>query len=858
VQQSGARLTRREREIAILVARGYANREIADELVIAPSTAARHIANIFSKLGAHSRSQIAVWAVEQGLLGSAADRPRHNLPVQLTSFVGRQRELAEVLALLTTHRLVTLTGTGGTGKTRLAVRAAAEVLDGHPDGVWFVDLGPLADAALMLPMMLAAVGGREQPTQSAQQTLITWLRLKNVLLVLDNCEHLLDSTAPLADLLLRECPLVQILATSREGLGLPGEAVWRVPSLASPEHGPYELEQLLRYDAVQLFLERARLAQPAFGLTDANATAITQVCRRLDGIPLALELAAARVTVLTVGQIAERLDDRFALLTGRHRAGLPRHQTLVALVDWSHDQLSPAERVLFRRLAVFAGGWTLDAAQAICGEDGSDVLDLLASLVNKSLVEAEEVLGRERYRLLETIRQYAQQKLHDARETEMLRARHLAHYLGQAEQAEPELFGPSQDEWFELLEADLDNVRQALTWSLAEGRQPNDVLRLTASLWCFWHLGLHHAEGLRFLERALAGELEPSPTVARARALGRAAYLASWTGQLRRAQELAGQGLQLALALGDASCAATALLASGDAVLLAGDVVGARLYYEAGHEWTRKSDDPALVALLLHGLGRLARREGDYARARDLFGQSLVVRRGMGDVVGTAIALYQLGRTAADEGDAARGRPMLEQAVALLRRGTGQKWGIEHCLNCLADIERRMGRYATASAMAEEALLRGQQDGDMGSVAWSLSYLGRIAFDQGDLATARQRHRESLELAAEIGDLSNIVAGLEQLAVVAGGEGDVWRAAVLFGAAAAGARRHRSTRRPVEHSEHLRDVGRVRAASGAGQFEAAWAAGQAMTLEQAVAEALPHASNEIEQLTAALKVFPSI
>jgi len=743
------------------------------------------------------------------------------------------------------------------------LRAAAEVLDAYPDGVWFVDLAPVTDAALVPPMVLTAVGGREQSRQSAQQTLIGWLRLKNALLVLDNCEHLLEAVAPLTDQLLRQCARLQILTTSREVLGLSGEAIWRVPSLASPGDGPHGAEQLLSYDAVQLFVDRARLAQPSFGLTDANARAITQVCRRLDGIPLALELAAARLGVLTVAEIAERLDDRFTLLTGKGRAVLRRHQTLEELVDWSHDLLRPAERVLFRRLAVFAGGWSLDAAEAVCGGHGgagalagssglgsevvaSEVLDLLASLLDKSLVETEEIAGRKRFRLLETIRQYAQHKLDDAGETQMIRSGHLAHYLAQAERAEPELFGPSQDDWFERLEADFDNMRAALTWSLAEGRRPDQAVRLTASLWHLWHLGLHHAEGLRWLERALAGEMEPGQTVARARALGRAACLASWTGQLQRAQQLAQQALRIALELGDESGAATALLASGDAVLLAGDVVAARPYYEAGLVWARKLDNQALVGLLLQGLGRLTRREGDYARARDLFEQSLAVRRRMGDVAGTAISLYHLGRTAADEGDAERGRPVLEHAVALLRRGTGQKWGIEHCLNCLADIERRAGKYASASAMAEEALARGQQDGDMGSVAWSLSYLGRIAFDRGDLATARQRHEESLKLAAEIGDLSNIVRGLEQLSTVACSEGDSRRAAALLGSAEALARRHRIARRLAEQSEYTQDIARVRAASEPEAHEKAWAAGQAMGLEQAVAVALRDASAELQ------------
>jgi predicted ATPase/class 3 adenylate cyclase len=789
--------------------------------------------------------------------------PKHNFPVQLTSFIGREREVAEIQELLASNRLVTLTGTGGVGKTRLALRAAAEVLDAIRDGVWFVDLAPVTDGALVERGVLAAVGGREQPAQSARETLITLLRSRNTLLLLDNCEHLLDTTARLTAELLRQCPRVRVMATSREVLGLPGEAIWRVPSLSSPIEGPHQPpEQLLRYDAVRLFVERARLAQPAFTVSDENADAVTLLCTRLDGIPLAIELAAARLQVLSVAEIVQRLDHRFQLLTGGKRGATQRHQTLQALVDWSHDLLPDAERVLFRRLAVFASGWDLEAAEAVCTTraevepdprpstsafgtlNPSNVLDLTAGLVDKSLVVTDQVTARSRYRLLETIRQYAQQKLLGSGEAETLRARHAAHYLAQAEQAESQLFGAFQESWFDYLETNLDNVRATLTWFISSVSHGDEVLRLAGALWRFWHLGLHHAEGVSWLERALACDSGQS-SVARARALARAAYLATWTGQTRRAKELAQQGLELAQMLEDRPSAVTALQALGDAALEEGFLVEARKYYEACLDRARAHlGDQALIGLALHGVGRVAAVQRDYTRARDLFEQALMVRRGMDDELGAAISLYQLGRIASDEGDAGRARPLLEEALSLLRHGSGQKWGVEHCLLHLSEIARRAGDQASARAMAEEAVMRARQDGDIGSVASALGCLGRLALDRRDLAAARQYQQERLRLQADARNRFGIVRALEQLALVAAADGDSRGAAMLFGAADGLASQFGITRRAVDQTEYTQDVARVRAqAEVATTFDDAWTEGQMMTLEHVVGLALTESAD---------------
>src|SRR5262245_39588833 len=410
----------------------------------------------------------------------------NNLPLQLTSFVGREREVAEVAGMLAAHRLITLTGVGGTGKTRLALQVAADALLAFSDGVWLVALDALRDPGLAPQAVALSIGVREERERPLLATLTDALKPKRLLLLLDNCEHLLDACARLADALLRACPHLTIVATSREALGIAGETVWRVPSLALPAVFAGQplppVETLTRYEAVALFVDRAQAVQPRFALTRESAPAVVSVCALLDGIPLALELAAARVRALSVDQLLARLTDRFRLLTGGSRTALERHQTLRAAVDWSHALLTAPERVLFRRLAVFAGGWTLEAAEAVGpAPDGpagglarEDVLDLLTRLVDQSLVDVVAEApgaGPARYRLLETLRQYAQHKLVEAEEVAAVRGRHAAHYLALAEQAQPALHGPEQLVWLDRLEEEHANLRGALAWLVEQAER---------------------------------------------------------------------------------------------------------------------------------------------------------------------------------------------------------------------------------------------------------------------------------------------------------------------------------------------------------------------------------------------------
>ena len=400
----------------------------------------------------------------------------NNLPVQLTSFVGRENEIAELKQGLEAHRLVTLTGSGGTGKTRLSLQVAAELVEQFNHGVWFIELAPLTDPDLIPQTILSAMGVSEQPNKTPLEILKEYLHEKKMLIVLDNCEHLIMASAQVSNVLLNTAPELKILASSREALGVKGELSYPVPSLSWPDvkHLP-TIEQLTQYEAVRLFIDRALLVAPHFVVDKDNAPFIAQICYRLDGIPLALELAAARTKMLSVEQISKRLDDRFRLLTGGARTALPRQQTLRALIDWSYDLLTENERLLLRRLSVFAGGWILDATEEVCSGDGMetyDVLDSLTQLVNKSLVVVMEHSqgGETRFRMLETIRQYAREKLLEVRGSEIVRQRHLAYFVKLAERAEPELPRSNQVFWLNKLDDEIDNFRMAIEWALV-----NDV-----------------------------------------------------------------------------------------------------------------------------------------------------------------------------------------------------------------------------------------------------------------------------------------------------------------------------------------------------------------------------------------------
>jgi predicted ATPase/DNA-binding CsgD family transcriptional regulator len=640
--------------------------------------------------------------------GSRDARSTNNLPLQISSFVGREKELAEVKRLLENTRLLTLTGSGGSGKTRLALVAAGELVEGFEHGVWLVQFAPLVDPSFVPQAVASVLGVREQPGRSLTETLSHYLRNRELLLVLDNCEHLIEACAELAETLLRSCPELRVLATSREALSIVGEVAWPVSPLSLPDLRRLpEVESLSRYEAARLFVERTVAVKPTFALTEENAASVAQVCYRLDGIPLAIELAAARARVLSVEQIADRLDDCFGLLSAGGRTAMPRQRTLHATMDWSHELLPMEERVLFRRLSVFAGGFSIEAAESVCaGEEieRAKVLELLSRVVDKSLVVAREEAGEVRYRLLETIRQYGQEKLSESGEAEQVREHQTAYYVALAEEAEPGLKGERQVAWLERFELDHDNLRTAISWSLERGKLQR-AAQLAWALWLFWWIRGHFAEGRRWMEEVLAkGSVMPAP--ARAQALFVAGTMACGQGDHHSAEPLLEESAALFRELGDARGVAHAL---GSAAVLAitqeryeqGIVYSEEatdLFLEVGDKWG------AAPMLGCSAVGWLNR--GDHGRAMSLAERGLALCRETGDRHGTCIALYTLAGVAQAARDYERARVLFEEGLTVSAE-LGNEAAIVHCLEGLASVAGAEGQNTHAARLwgAAEALL---------------------------------------------------------------------------------------------------------------------------------------------------------
>ena len=531
----------------------------------------------------------------------------HNLSAARTSFVGREREMLEVKRALAMTRLLTLIGAGGSGKTRLALEVARELVAVYRDGVWLVELASLSDPQLLAQEVAETLGVQESTDRPLRDALVHVLRGKEMLLVLDNCEHVVEEAAKLASDLLDSCPSLRIMATSREALSVAGEVRWVVPTLSVPDsRRSHTVGELVGSEAVRLFAERASDGRPGFALVPENARTVAEICRRLDGVPLAIELAAARVTALSVAQICERLDDSLGLLTGGGRTRTARQQTLRATMDWSHELLDKPERAVFRRLSVFAGGWALGAAEAVSVgrevEEG-DVLDLLSALVDRSLVVAEATEdGGMRYGMLEPVRQYALEKLGESGEAERVRRRHVECFLALAQEAAPELWGPTQEVWLERLEPEHDNMRAALSWTLARG-DTEPGLRLAGALWPFWYARGHYAEGRRWLEEALSAGALASPA-ARARALEGLSWLANEQGDTDKAEAAAEEGLKLCAEAGVGGNLAASLRGLlGDVAKTRGDFELAEQLFEECLGLYREAGNKAGVTWGIGGLG---------------------------------------------------------------------------------------------------------------------------------------------------------------------------------------------------------------------------------------------------------------
>jgi len=596
-------------------------------------------------------------------------RSKHNLSYQLTSFIGREQEIAQLEELVTANRLVTLTGAGGAGKTRLAIEVASRLIDAFPDGVWLVELAALSDPGLVPQAVAQALALPDQPTRPVIETLSDYLGSKKLLLVLDNAEHLLEACVHLVDEIVRRSPDIAVLVTSRERLGITGELTYRVPSLTVPgTNEPLTPEIVSRYEGVRLFVDRANLLRPDFAVTTENTVAVASICARLDGMPLAIELAAPRLRSMSVEELSQRLDQRFALLTDGSPTALPRHRTLRSMIDWSYDLLAAVEQAMLRRVSVFAGGWTLAAAEDVCSGDGierSNTIDLLASLVDKNLVGIEEHDGTTRYRMLETIRQYALDRLREAGEEAQWRNRHFARFLALLEASYEPLRGPQQAQWFDRIESELDNVRAAMTWAI-EQKLP-EGLRMAPEHFLSWVRRIHTPirEAREMLSRLLDAIPSDRATRDRARALSAAGHLAMRLHDYEEAERLLRESLALCRTLDETRGLAyaqtnLALLAVArgqyaDAEPLLVECVGA----------ARARGDPNLLVVNLGHLAIVVHAQGEPEKAASYFEEALTVARNIPNGFLTSSVLTYKGRAECSDGNLELAEASLAESLTI-------------------------------------------------------------------------------------------------------------------------------------------------------------------------------------------------
>jgi predicted ATPase len=803
-----------------------------------------------------------------------------SLPAQLTPFIGRAQEVEAVRQLLRRNRLVTLTGAGGVGKTRLAIEVAQTVRDDFADGVWLVEFAPLADLAQVAQAVVDVFGIQLRPGARPLQALTTFLKDQCPLVLLDNCEHLVSACAELAEALLRACPHLLILATSREALRVPSEVAWRVPSMRTPAPADLPaLEHMLDYEAVELFVQIASAVQPGFALTPANQAPVARICHHLDGIPLAIEMAAAQLVALTADEISAGLGDCMALLTSASRTAPPRHQTLRAALDWSFALLSPPEQRLLERLSVFAGGWTADAAQQVCG-DMAAVLPDLVQLVRKSLVVAapNEATGGTRYRLLETIRQAAGARLSACGEAEAIRERHLAFHLAMVEET-MDLGGRHVDARVRRIEPEYDNLRAAFAWARAraEWDQGEMMLRLAGGLRAFWYNRGFLVEGLAWLEEGLARGTN-APTTVRAKALLAQATLYAFISDSPHAYDCAEAGLalfqQAGDALGSAWCMTTLAYTAADCGDNRATAIGeqaVRMCREAG------SLDGTCLALMV--LGRAACNADDKTRAGEALEEAMAIARQIGDIAVLREALIYLwdvdprqalkqcereveqcrlrgdqetlsvflrclGRLLNREKDCARAAAALEESLSILEQCGGIKnspilGGIPNATSNLGLIEYRRGNYGRAIELLERGVKLLLPTGDIPNARLTQTSLAAALMEVGQLDRAAVLLRESLQAFQQYTQWDMVYGALNMLALQARQQGQPLRSARLLGAMEALACQYDvAPIRNRQRNTNEANAAATRAQLGDAAFEDAFAEGQAMAVEQAIAYAL--------------------
>jgi predicted ATPase/DNA-binding SARP family transcriptional activator len=765
--------------------------------------------------------------------------PLPGLPTETTSFVGREAELDTTEELLRLSRLVTLTGPGGCGKSRLAIRAGAQASGRYPDGVWLVELAPVSRPDLVIPAAALALSAREEPGRTLLASVTARLRDAEALLIVDNCEHVIDAAADMIATLLRGCPRLRILATSQTRLGVPGEATWPVPPLTVPAPDERDPQAAAEAESVRLFCDRAALASPGFTLAAQNAAAVSDICRQLDGIPLAIELAAARVRALTVAQLSARLGNRFRLLTGGSRAGLPRHRTLEAAIEWSYDLLSETEQVCFRRMAVFAGGCTMDAVEAVCPDEAlplEAIFETVTALIDRSLLTTEERFGTMRYSMLESIHQYALGRLAAAGEAAAVRGRHHAWLLDFAMEAD--LAGPDQAAWLDLLDAERDNFRAGLEWSLAPPertphRDPSLALALAGALAPFWLVRGPVAVARATLDAALTAAGPGADRRLRAMALDGAGQLASVQADQAAQRAYQQESLAIWRELGDDVRVASTLGGLGSVAHIQAEYAAAQAMYAEALDLAERAGDAHQMGQALSGLGRLALHQDDQDAATKYYTESMARFREVGDLRRATLILGNLGVVAINTGELDLAEQRLTEHLENARR-LGDRKLTSGALTNLGLVAFRAGDLARAATLHQQALELSGQLGDRRLEVVALGNLGLVAAQRKNYVTAAQFWLRSLDLTEAVGERRSRAEILEELAAVESAAGNAQRAATLFGASQA---IRTDIGAPVLGPDQAR-LGDARAAAAAAlgdeAFSAAYEAGLRMSDEQAV------------------------
>jgi len=683
------------------------------------------------------------------------DARPNNIPVQLSSFIGREEEMKQIKELLRQSRLLTIVGSGGAGKTRLAMQTGADMIDDFANGVFITELAAVSDPELILQTLMNSVGIKEEPEISPREIVTGYLKNLEILIIFDNCEHLVSECAEIAEFLLRRCPGLKIITTSRESLNCPGEYTYRAPSLSLPDKSEYNSpEKLAQCEAVRLFTERALSINPDFRISSDNAKALAEICSRLDGIPLAIELAAARIKILTVNKINERLDDRFKLLSGGKRTALPRQQTLKALIDWSYDLLTEKEKILWSRLSVFTGGWTLESAEEIFTDSnitGEEIIDLLSQLADKSIIIYNT--EKNRYMMLETLKQYGSEKLKDSGEEKIYRSKHLKYFNEFSKEAELKLNGSEVHLWLDKLESEHGNLQSAISWAAGEGDKEEGA-QLSGQLVIFWEIHGHNTVGIILLESILESIRCNEQNVSKesvAKVLKSVGILARNLGNFEKSKASLNESLEIYRRTEDKHGITGSLINLGIVESDQGNYEQAQKIYEESLALGREINDKSSIADSLINMGTAAYYQGIYKQAQNFFEESLTLRRDTGYKLGIAMCLNNLGSLALRQNNFEHGQKLYKESLAIAKE-IGDKTGIAMCLNNLAGLSSTQENYDQALSLYKESLSLFREIGDRLGNVMTLNNLGMLECINKNYDTAMKYFSESIELSREIGD----------------------------------------------------------------------------------------------------------